>query len=201
MPARNYYPAAFQSAALIGIALFALLCLLLLSLPDHWQQTLNYQIDPIKQGQLWRLLSANLLHTNLWHLLLNLAGLSLLLLLHQHHFQSRFYLLWLLVAGVLTNALLLLLFPGLDQLVGLSGALHAMVVLGALADIGQKDKTGWLLLALALAKVSYEQRFGPDPGLAQLIAAQVAVDAHLAGVVAGALLFPLWWVLQKRTTA
>ncbi|MCC5824557.1 rhombosortase [Alkalimonas sp.] len=171
---------------------------LLLWLPDSWVNRLNYQPTAVLSGEWWRLLTANLLHTNHWHLLLNLAGLSVLWLLHQRHFNTNRYLLWLLLAGSLTNLLLLLTMPQLDRMVGLSGALHAMVLLGALADIRHKDSTGWLLLALVLAKVAYEQIRGPDNGLAELIAAQVAVDAHLAGAIAGAMLFPLWWYLHKK---
>ena len=179
-----------------GIVL--LMLTLLLGLPQSWQQQLNYQPDAVLAGEWWRLLTANFIHTNHWHLLLNLAGLSLLWLLHQRHFNSNRYLLWLFSAGMLTNLLLLLFVPQLDRMVGLSGALHAMVVLGALADVWRKDTTGWLLLALVLAKVVFEQIKGPDEGLAELIAAQVAVDAHLAGVVAGTLLFPLWWYQTKK---
>lgn len=188
--------------SLLTAASFLLSLVLLLWLPDHWVDRLNYQPTALRHGEWWRLLTANLLHTNHWHLLLNLTGLSLLWLLHGQHFNTNRYVLWLLLAGMLTNLLLLLIMPELDRMVGLSGALHAMVVLGALADIRRKDRTGWLLLLLVLAKVGHEQLQGADSQLADLIAAQVAVDAHLAGVVAAMLLFPAWyWRSKKKSTA
>ncbi|MCH8537615.1 MAG: rhombosortase [Alkalimonas sp.] len=188
----------------LGLApgLMALLLFALHALPEPALLQLNFQRHLILNGEIWRLISANFVHSNVWHLLLNLGGFSVLWLLHHIHFHAWRYIMVLLATSLLCSLLILYLVPELDDYIGLSGSLHAMVVLGALYDIRAKMMTGWLLLALTLGKVAYEQWQGPDPELAQLIAANVAIDAHLYGVISGILLFAilqLWrFVPQKR---
>lgn len=157
--------------------------LLLAILPLHLQTALSYSRAGIASGEYWRLFSGHLLHSNSWHLLMNLGGLLLAMLLHAGIFSYRqLALQWLLCA----LAISVLLYFGAEQIrvyVGLSGLLHAMLTLGALRDIQLKINSGWLLLAGLIIKVSWEQWQGPDEGLADLINASVATDAHLYGVI------------------
>jgi len=66
--------------------------------------------------------------------------------------------------------------------------LHCFITVGALLDIKHKIQSGWLILLGVIAKVTYEQWQGPDAELAALIDANVAIDAHLYGVIFGLLL-------------
>jgi rhomboid family GlyGly-CTERM serine protease len=109
-------------------------------------------------GEPWRLLSAALWHWNAWHLAGNLAGLALLALLGwRAGFGMRPALAWLL-AWPLTQALLLLQ-PRLPLYAGLSGVLHAGVLLAALAL--WRQWLGKALLAGLVAKLLLEQPWGP----------------------------------------
>jgi rhomboid family GlyGly-CTERM serine protease len=169
-------------------AALALSMIVLALIPDNWQTALQYQRSALEQGQLWRALSGHLLHANHWHLLLNLAGLLLVLLLHGRYFCARQLLLQWLVFALAISALLYLFSTNIYSYVGLSGVLHAMLTLGAIKDVQQREHSGYLLLAGLLAKVAYEQWQGPDAELASLIGADVAIDAHLYGVITGLLL-------------
>ncbi len=169
-------------------AALAICMLLLVLVPDNWQLALQYQRSALEQGQLWRTISGHLLHANHWHLLLNLAGLLLVLLLHGRYFSVRQLLLQWLVYALAISALLYLFSTNIHSYVGLSGVLHAMLTLGAIKDVQQRDHSGNLLLAGLIAKVAYEQWQGPDAELARLIGADVAIDAHLYGVITGLLL-------------
>lgn len=165
--------------------LLAALLLILALLPEPAQQWLQYDRSALETGQYWRLLSGHLLHSNGWHLLMNLAGLVLVMLLHGSYFRSYTLLLqWLLFAGVISG-LLYLGSPQMHIYVGLSGMLHAMLTLGAIKDIQVKQHTGGLLLTGLIGKVVWEQWQGPDAALAELINASVAIDAHLYGVLSG----------------
>ena len=200
---RNLHSRHTLSIQQLGIipTLAALLLLALHNLPEAVFQQLNFQRDLIFNGELWRLVTANFIHSNYWHLLLNLAGFSVLWLLHHIHFNAWRYIALLLAASLLSSSLILFFVPELDHYIGLSGSLHAMVLLGALYDIKAKMMTGWLLLLLTLGKVTYEQWYGPDVELAQLIAAKVAIDAHLYGAISGILLFvllQLWRFAQQK---
>ncbi|HEY0924631.1 rhombosortase [Rheinheimera pacifica] len=170
---------------------------LLAMLPDSWQQALQYNRADISNSQYWRLFSGHLLHSNHWHLLMNLAGLLLAMLLHGSYYRGKMLTLqWLLCALAISLALYYY-SPEIHIYVGLSGLLHAMLTLGALKDIQLKLSTGWLLLAGLIGKVGWEQWHGPDAELAELINASVATDAHLYGVCSGLCLGLLLYVWQR----
>lgn len=175
-------------------AALALSMIVLALIPDNWQTALQYQRSALEQGQLWRALSGHLLHANHWHLLLNLAGLLLVLLLHGRYFSARQLLLQWLMFSLAISVLLYLFSTNIYSYVGLSGVLHAMLTLGAIKDVQQRDHSGYLLLAGLLTKVAYEQWQGPDAELTSLIGADVAIDAHLYGVICGMLVAILLYI-------
>ena len=177
--------------------LLLLLAILAFMLPEPMQNTLAYQHANVASGEAWRLISGHLLHSNLYHLLLNGGGLLVIMLLHAGY-QRQLALLWqLLFNAVLISSLMFWFQPDIQRYVGLSGVLHGLLFFGALLDI-KTGKTGGMLLTLGiLAKIIYEQFQGPDPELGQLISATVAIDAHLYGVIDGALLFSFVMINAK----
>lgn len=180
-----------------GMLGFALLLLLLHLLPDAIRDVLEYH--RAQPEQLWRAFTGHLLHSNHWHLMMNLGALILMLMLHHLYYQLNSFAL-LLFAGCLGISMLLYLFsPNIQIYVGLSGWLHCFITTGALLDIRHKIFSGWLILLGVIAKVSYEQWQGPDQELAALIDANVAIDAHLYGVICG-LLLGLLFVFSLKPT-
>ncbi len=178
-------------------ALIALVSIILAISEPYSQELLAYQRYLITDGQIWRLFTGHFLHTNSIHLLLNLAGLLLLWALHGHYFSNKRY---AAIWGALTlgTAIGLYLFSSnLIHYVGLSGVLHGLFVIGAYYDIRHKLKSGWLLLLVVLAKVLHEQVFGAGQQIANLIEANVAIDAHLFGVMSG-LLVVLFHLIHQR---
>ncbi|WP_233078226.1 rhombosortase [Rheinheimera soli] len=174
---------------------FALLLVLLHLLPDSIRAVLEYHRS--QPEQIWRALTGHLLHSNHWHLVMNLGALLLMLMLHQLYYQLSSFAL-LLLSGCIGISLLLYLFsPDIQIYVGLSGWLHCFITVGALLDIKHKIQSGWLILLGVIAKVTYEQWQGPDPELAALIDANVAIDAHLYGVIC-AVLLGLMFVLSAK---
>ncbi len=119
---------------------------------------------------------------------MNLGALLLTLMLHQLYYSLKSFA-FLLLAGCVGISVLLYQFsPDIQIYVGLSGWLHCFITVGALLDINHKIQSGWLILFGVFAKVAYEQCQGPDAELAALIEANVAIDAHLYGVICGLLL-------------
>jgi rhomboid family GlyGly-CTERM serine protease len=165
--------------------ILATLMVLFAILPDSWQQVLRYNRADISNSQYWRLFTGHLLHSNNWHLLMNLAGLLLAMLLHGSYYRGKMLTLQWLLCGLAISLALYYYSPEIHIYVGLSGLLHAMLTLGALKDIQLKLSTGWLLLAGLTGKVGWEQWQGPDAELAELINASIAIDAHLYGVCSG----------------
>lgn len=169
-----------------GMLAFVLLLVILHFLPESLRSGLEYhRAEP---EQVWRALTGHLLHSNHWHLVMNLGALLLMLMLYQLYYSLNSFAL-LLLAGCVGISLLLFLFsPDIHIYVGLSGWLHCFITVGALLDIKHKIQSGWLILLGVIAKVTYEQWQGPDAELAALIDANVAIDAHLYGVICGLLL-------------
>lgn len=161
---------------------------------------LAYDRYALQGWETWRVITGNLVHTNGYHLLLNLAGLTLLWLLFAEHFSIFLFLKIFIWCCLGTSLGIYWYSPDLIWYAGLSGALHGVFAWGACRDITKNIFSGWLLLLGVLVKVIYEQIAGSATSMAELIDANVAVDAHLYGTVSGILLFTVMYTipLMKR---
>jgi len=152
---------------------------------------LIYDNQLIQHGDFWRILTGHFLHTNNVHLLLNSAAIILLWALHGQFYTIKSYLFVFIFCALVTSFGLYFYSPELIRYVGLSGILHGIFIWGACLDIKNKDKTGYLLLFGAIIKILHEQIFGASKEVAELINANVAIDAHLWGAIAGLIAFLL----------
>lgn len=146
---------------------------------------LAFDRNGLLEHQYWRAITAHNLHTNIWHLLLNLLGLLLLWLLHGDYAKSRVLLLQFFSLGAGISLCIYLFNPSILWYVGLSGVLHGLFVIGAILDVKNKRFSGYLLLVGVIIKILDEQLSGPDQSLQSLIQANVAIDAHLYGAFLG----------------
>ena len=156
-----------------------------------------YNRDLISQGEVWRIFTGHFLHTNGYHLLLNLSAILLLWSLHGKFYQYVSYTFLFIITALTTSVGLYIFSPDLHQYVGLSGVLHGVFIFGALMDIKNKDKTGYLLFIGVWLKIADEQYSGASQDVAELIGANIAIDAHLWGAIGG-LLFSLSYLLYQR---
>lgn len=154
---------------------------------DSTTELLRYQAADVKAGEIWRLLSANLVHLGWGHTLMNLLGLGLIWGLFWNCFSQRQWLIITLVSGLSVSLGLLVLNPNLVWYVGLSGVLHGLFVAGALGAIRRGDRRETILLAAIVGKLLWEQSFGALPGSADMAGGPVVVDSHLYGAIGGAL--------------
>ena len=180
--ARTFLPGGY----LAGLTLCLILLLgLFAALVNPW---LAFQRAAIADGQFWRLLTAHWVHSNLWHLGMNLAGLLFCLLYFRLTLTGWRFPLWLLGTPLLVSAGLW--FDGqLDYYLGLSAALFGLLVMALILDWRRKPRLYSLVLAVVLVRTVLEQLPGYDNGyLIPLIGLPVAVNAHLYGVLSGLLL-------------
>ncbi len=148
---------------------------------------LRYQRTDILHGQLWRLLSAHLVHLGTAHLLLNLCGLGLVWALFARELSGAAGWLVLLCSALGVSFGLLLFDPGLVWYVGLSGVLHGLFAAGALRLWRERPAEAALMLAALAGKLLWEQLLGPLPGTSAIAGGPVIVAAHLFGTVGGGL--------------
>ena len=158
---------------------------------------LAYDRSQLGHFQWWRVITGHFLHTNITHLLLNTAGLTLLWALHGHYYKNHCYLIQFLVLCLGTSIGLYLFAEQMQWYVGLSGVLHGLFIIGAYFDIKNKFKTGWIMLVGVWLKVVHEQTYGASEEVAKLIAANVAIDAHLFGTVTGSVII-VYYIIVKR---
>ncbi|MGX9417427.1 rhombosortase [Vibrio sp. RC27] len=136
----------------------------------------------ILDGEWWRILTGNLTHTNLPHLIMNVAALWLIGIIFQSH---PFQLLVITIALSIIVGGALIPFSNIDQYVGLSGTLHGLFVYGALQELMKGKASSWLLVLGIIVKVGWEQWAGPLASTEEMIDAPIAIEAHLIGLVAG----------------
>jgi len=162
---------------------------------ESWSTLANFNRTAIIAGEYWRIVTGHFFHTNTAHLLLNFAGLFMLWLLHGQYYTVQQYVLLMVVLCTATSLFILGFSPDLKLYVGLSGVLHGVFVFGSLNDIREGEKTGYVLLLGLTLKVLHEQLYGPSADVSALINANVAIDAHMWGAIAGGIysLFYFLW--------
>lgn len=147
---------------------------------------LNYQRAAVLDGQIWRLVTAHLVHMNTWHMVMNLTGLLLCWFFFTDLFTRRLLWLWLGVSAPVVGLAFLGLDPGLSRYVGLSGLLHGLLVLLLVLGWRGTPVLHSLVLAVVVGRLFWEQRPDYDTEyLRSVIDGSVYVNAHLYGALTG----------------
>lgn len=141
----------------------------------------------LESGQWWRVLSGNLVHLGYPHLFLNLAGLLLITLLLAHALTARQWAFTGLCSMLGVGIGLLLFDPQLTWYVGLSGALYGLLLGGAIAEFRNHKMIACLIGGYTIGKIVWEQLYGAVESSEAIAGGNVIVNAHLYGMVAGAL--------------
>lgn len=187
-----------QPVALTTIAIAAL-SLLFLTIGDPAREWFQYDRDAVLAGEIWRLVTAHLVHLGVGHTALNLVALFLVYWFLGNEFTLGQ---WAWVSGLAVAMIavgFVWLRPELHWYVGLSGLLHGWLVAGAARRLWRGNKDGLILLSVVLIKGFYEQLAGPLPGSELASGGPVVVDAHWFGILGG--LIGAWSLrLHNRST-
>ena len=128
----------------------------------------------------WRLVSAHLVHLNLYHALLNIAGLWLCYAFAPELF-SRTLVVKILCLAVGISLCLWFFSPEMLPYAGFSGVLYGLFVLGLLPRAVQKDWRAALALVVISGWMLWQLLVGTSPAEEQLIGGRIASEAHLYG--------------------
>ena len=177
----------------MGLGIIAVISLLLELLGDGGRLALAYNRDALEAGELWRLLTAHFVHLSLTHVLLNLAGLALVVWIVGHAYSWSQWLFVTFMCVVVIDAGFWFLSPELDWYVGISGLLNGILAAGLVVGIAGRERESIVLAVIVLAKLTWEQTSGPLPGSESTSGGAVVVIAHIYGAVGGLLSAALLW--------
>lgn len=166
---------------------------------DGVRIALRYERQPILDGEYVRLVTGHLVHFDLRHLALNVAGAALIAFLFMRTYSTPEWVCVLIATTIVIDAGFLLFEPQLDWYVGASGVLHGALAAGAVAWWRTESRLfATILSAIVLGKLTHEQVQGALPLAGEL---PVIVDAHLYGAIGGgatAILFELYRWSRRR---
>lgn len=153
---------------------------------QFWQPELIYIRKEISQGEVWRILTSQFVHTNWPHYLLNISSLWLFLFLFHTTVSFKSFIINLFVLALSVGVCLHLLEPTILWYAGLSGAIYGLYLIGARTALKVNDYLlGIGTAALIISKVCFDHWLGPIQDNSQLIEARIVTEAHLYGVIAG----------------
>lgn len=153
---------------------------------DAVRLALRYDRSALEAGELWRLVTAHLVHLGGSHAAMNVAALVLIRAVLGDAFSAGEWLAAAAAAALGIGVGLYWLSPGIQWYVGLSGVLHGLLAAGGLVLLRESAALGGLLLAALLIKLLLEQAGGALPLTASAAGGPVVVAAHLYGAAGGA---------------
>ncbi len=151
---------------------------------------LRWARDEIAGGELWRLVTGHLVHLDLEHAVLNMAGLLLVWALFSRVLTAGQWALTLLAGVVAIDLGLWFVNVDLQWYVGASGLLHTAMAAGIVRQMVARDLVAWGLGVVGVGKLLYEHFSGAMPFTSA--GALVVTDAHLYGAVAGMICGVVW---------
>ncbi|ODC00210.1 rhombosortase [Candidatus Thiodiazotropha endoloripes] len=166
-----------------------LVCLLLSLATESVSGWLEYHRTQLVNGEIWRLITAHLVHLGWGHLTMNLLGLWIIWALLMNNLPWQRCSLILLLITLITSAALWFFSPQLVWYRGLSGVLHGLLIWGLLERLKQEPLLSVSLLLAVIGKIAWEQWQGPLPGSESMADGPVVVASHLYGALSGMLVW------------
>jgi len=168
-----------------NITLHIVLISLVLIVCQTFQSELIFQRHKIAEGEIWRIITGNWVHTNTPHLVMNIVGLWLLWMLFNETLKPFMLYLSLFITNLAIGLSLLFLNPELFWYAGLSGSLYGLYIIGASMALMHKDYIGSIPLFIIIpSKLVMDLTQDDLTGFSsKLINAPVAIEAHIYGVI------------------
>lgn len=171
--------------AVPGLAV-ALACTVFFA-PYKLEELFRYERALILDGDYWRLVTGHFVHANLNHLLVNCLALVLCWTLFTNRQPLHHVLIGLVTLSLLSGLSLFIFADRLDDFLGLSGLIHALLALGATVEIFDRSSRwrGLFLLVLVSVKV-YSEWFGTTGSIVERwTGVAVIFETHFWGVASG----------------
>jgi rhomboid family GlyGly-CTERM serine protease len=157
-------------------------------------ESLRYDRVAVLNGEIWRIFTGVVVHLSAAHFVLNLISALALVVVARRAGISKARIAAMTLALITLHGAILLLFTRTEWVAGFSGILHGAIVWAGLETIRRGRLAGaGVLLGIAL-KLAAEQA-----GVAMSAwTFPIAVDSHLAGAIAGGMVWALRLALGRK---
>lgn len=146
---------------------------------------LEFDRQQILSGEIWRLWTGHLVHSNSSHFALNIMAAVIIYFTYITRIKSGELLLYSSVFALLISVTLLCIYPSLGWYNGLSGLLHALVAYFSVRLAREEGKIFWAGLVIVWVKVLVEAILAHS-GYENLVGDMTVItEAHLIGAFFG----------------
>jgi rhomboid family GlyGly-CTERM serine protease len=166
---------------ILGLAAFGW-CLYVL---QGYAGVLEFNREKVLSGEVWRLWTAHLVHTNSVHFVLNVTAAALLYIVFSSKLRLNRLAFYGLVFAALISVALLWVYPFIGWYNGLSGLLHALFACYCVRLAMDGERLFWPGLVLVWVKVLAETTAAHLGHMTLIAGMTVITEAHLVGVLLG----------------
>lgn len=172
------------------------ICLLLQAVSAQSWASLN--LPSVVQGEIWRLLTAHLIHLDWEHFAMNMIGMGLCMLAFQSHIKPKHWLVSFCFIAVFSSLCLLSTYDNNQRYMGFSDVLHGWILFGAISIARNEFKLSLAIFVLFWIKIIEE-----NSGLAFFTSGSmelesIATDSHLYGAIGG-MIYGFSWLYFNTT--
>ena len=161
-----------------------------------WLQFARANVD---MGQWWRFITGNLVHLSWRHFAMNSIALVAISALYPNCLKTKGMFLVLLLSCLSVTIGIWVFSSDIHWYVGLSGAIHGLLV--TLIVVDYVNHKGWINIVLLLAiivKLVWEATMGPLPGSEFTAGGPVVVQAHFYGFVGGLIITACMFIFNRN---
>lgn len=180
---------------LLGATVFCC-CLWML---QGYLDVLEFDRQLILSGEIWRIWTGHLVHTNTSHFSLNVVAAIIIYFTFLTEIKLGSLLLCSLIFAALISTALLVLYPNLAWYNGMSGLLHALAAYFSVCLARDKDKVLWIGFAIVWGKVLFDATNANSGHVNLIDDMAVITEAHFIGALMGTAVAAILMVHLRRS--
>jgi rhomboid family GlyGly-CTERM serine protease len=169
----------------LSLLLTALTLISILLVGQNYAAIFQYDRSAIMAGEYWRIITCHFVHSGWEHLFLNVIGVVFIYCLFDHLYSPVLWLLSALCCMIGISLSFLIFCPALEWYNGLSGLLHALLLMGIIGELKNGNKFYYFGLLGIIGKFVMDYFAGPLDLTSQFTKTLVVTSAHFSGIIIG----------------